>query len=146
MPLVKALRQHKLLLDTHVWIWSALADKRVSTRFQRALKRISEVQEILISSISVWEVGMLEDKGRIDLGMDALDWVENALQAPHLSLTPISPRTAIQSSRLPNTVHCDPADRLLIATAREHNAVLVTCDAKILEFGKGRFISVHDPR
>jgi PIN domain nuclease of toxin-antitoxin system len=146
MPAVKQLRQHKLLLDTHVWLWSALENGGLSNRFLKALDRIAEKQEVLVSAMSVWEIGMLDQKRRIDLGMDVLDWVENALRAPHLTLAPISPRVAVQSNRLPNLDHGDPVDRLLVATAREHNAVLVTCDAKLLKFGQSRFITVHDPR
>ena len=58
---------------------------------------------------------------------------------------PITPRIAIQSTRLPENAHGDPADKILIATAHECNAVLVTHDQKILEYGKGRFIYVYDP-
>ncbi len=70
---------------------------------------------------------MLSEKKRIELAMDPLDWVEKMLRAPGITLAPISPRIAIQNTRLPDNGHGDPADRLLLA------------------YGKGRFVSVHDP-
>jgi PIN domain nuclease of toxin-antitoxin system len=59
---------------------------------------------------------------------------------------PITPRIAIQSTRLPGAIHGDPADRILVATAHECNSVLVTCDEKLLAYGKDKFVNVHDPR
>jgi PIN domain nuclease of toxin-antitoxin system len=100
---------------------------------------------ILISPISIWEIGMLVEKNRISIEMDVLDWVEQSLEGSGTKLVPISPRVAIQSSRLPGIIHGDPADRILVATAFEENAVLVTCDRQLLEYGKGRFISVYNP-
>ena len=61
-------------------------------------------------------------------------------------MPPISSRIAIHSSRLPGEIHANPADRILIATAYENNAVLVTYDDKILAYGEDRFIGVHNPR
>ena len=61
-------------------------------------------------------------------------------------LVPLSPKIAIESTRLPEQFHGDPADRILIATAREENAVLITYDTKLLIYGHDRFFSVHDPR
>lgn len=143
MPINKSLKQHKLLLDTHVWIWLMVGDLRLSNSFRRAIekKNIS----ILISAISIWEIGMLVERKRIQLEIDCLDWVEQALSIPNIDLADITPRIAISSTRLPEDPHGDPADRILIATAHEHNAVLVTHDQKILDYGKGKFISVYDP-
>jgi len=68
-----------------------------------------------------------------------------ALDGPGINIAQITPRIAVQSSRIPGTIHGDSADRLLVATARELNAVLVTHDKQLLKFGKGKFIIVHDP-
>lgn len=143
MPVYKNLKKHKLLLDTHVWIWLMLGDERLHLSFRRAVEQYKEKEFIFISAISVWELGMLVERKRIQLEIDCLDWVEQALA--NIDLLPLTPRIAIQSTRLPETPHGDPADRILIATAHEYNAILVTHDQKILDYGKGKFIGVYDP-
>lgn len=145
MPIVKKLQQHKLLLDTHVWIWLMEGDLGLSRSFQQAVDRAKKYDGNLISAISVWELGMLVEKKRLELAKDPLDWAEQSLHFKGMRLVPITPRIAIQSTRLPGNLHADPADRLLVASAFEENAVLVTCDAKLLEYGKDRFISAYNP-
>ena len=145
MPIVNQIKQHKILLDTHVWIWLMAGDASLSLHFRRAIARCKEHDGIIISPISVWEIGMLVEKKRILLDMDCLDWVEQSLESPGITLVPITPRIAIQSTRLPDEIHGDPADRLLVATAHELNAVLITCDEKLLRYGKYKYISVHNP-
>ncbi len=144
MPIIKKLQQHKLLLDTHVWIWLMEGNPALSPAFRSAVERMKG-DGVLISAISVWELGMLVEKGRIQLEMDCLDWVETALASKGVALIPLTPRISVQSCRLPGQIHADPADRLLVASAHEENAVLVTCDQKLLEYGRDRFISVHNP-
>lgn len=143
MPVYKSLKKHKLLLDTHVWIWLMLGDERLNQSFRLAIEQYKE--RILISAISVWELGMLVERKRIELEIDCLDWVEQALSNSNIELIPLTPRIAIQSTRLPEIPHGDPADRILISTAHECNAVLVTHDQKILNYGKSKFIGVYDP-
>lgn len=145
MPVYKNLKQHKLLFDTHVWIWLMLGNECLSTSFRQAVEKYKEKELLFLSAISVWELGMLVERKRIELEIDCLDWVEQALEGSEITLLPLIPRIAIQSTRLPDNPHGDPADRILIATAHEHRAVLVTHDQKILEYGKGQFIGVFDP-
>jgi PIN domain nuclease of toxin-antitoxin system len=145
MPIIKRLQQHKILLDTHVWLWVMEGNTQLSSAFRQALERTEALEHVYVSAISILEIGMLAAKKRIELEMDCLDWVNQALAFPGIQLSPISPRIAIQSTRLPGVVHGDPADRILIATAYEENAVLVTCDAKLLEYGEDSFISVYNP-
>jgi len=75
---------------------------------------------------------MLESKGRISFSIDCLDWIKRALDAPGISLVPLTPEIVVLSSRLPGEFHGDPADRIIIATALELGASLVTKDRKIL--------------
>ncbi len=145
MPILKELKKHKLLLDTHIWVWAMNGDVKLLKSFQTAFEKASSMQGILISPMSIWEVGMLVEKKRIEIDMDVLDWIEQALDIPRLELSQITPRIAIYSTRLVGDVHGDPVDRLLIATAIEENAVLVTCDQKILNFAKGKFLTAYDP-
>lgn len=145
MPILKELKKHKLLLDTHIWIWSINGDKKLSKSFQAAFERASTTQGILLSPISIWELGMLVEKKRLEIDMDVLDWVEQALDIPGLGLSSITPRIAIHSTRLTGDIQGDPVDRLLIATAMEEGAVLITCDRKILSFAEGKFLTAHNP-
>lgn len=145
MPIFKHLKQHVILLDTHVWYWVMLGDKRLSKSFRNAIEKSAENESILISAISIWEFGMLVEKKRIELEMDCMDWVEQALGSQGINLVSLTPLIAIQSTRLPENAHGDPADKILIATAHEYHAVLVTHDQKILDYGKGKFINVYDP-
>ncbi len=145
MPILKNLKKHKILLDTHVLLWAMAGSSNLAKGFEDDFERILKMDGVLISPMSIWEIGMLVEKGRIELDMDVLDWVNQALDISGMNLCSMAPRMLIQSTRLPGIVHGDPVDRLLIATASEYSAVLVTCDQKILEFGKGKFITVFNP-
>jgi len=126
-----------LLLDTHIWIWLLNGDKKLKNSKTLSLITIAvKYANIRISAISIWEIGMLESKGRIQFPISCLDWVNKALSAPGTSLAPINPAIAIESSRLPENFHGDPADRLIVATARNLNATLITHDKNILAYGK----------
>jgi PIN domain nuclease of toxin-antitoxin system len=85
---------------------------------------------------------MLEAKGRLQLKMGCVEWVKQALATPGLSLYPLNPEIAIESSRLPGRFHGDPADRLLAATARITGALLLTKDERLLEYGRQRHAPV----
>lgn len=129
-----------LLLDTHVWLW--LVNKESDQLSKTCLKKVEAAERLGVSAISVWEVGMLEARGRIQLQKTCIDWVREALSAPKLSLLPLTPEIAIESSRLPGTVHGDPSDRILAATSRLTGASLVTKDRQLLIYGQQSFISV----
>jgi PIN domain nuclease of toxin-antitoxin system len=96
----------------------------------------------MLSVISVWEVALLEAKGRVSLQMDCEAWVRRALAAPGLTLAPLTSEIAIQSTRLPGVLHGDPADRLIVATARAHGAVLMTKDRRLLAYGRAKHVRV----
>lgn len=133
-----------LLLDTHIWLWVAKRDayKRLSASCCKAIEQASNNGKLAVSVISVWEIGMLEAKGRIRLSKACLDWVQEALSASGLQLISLSPEIAIESSHLPGEIHGDPADRILAATARIYDAVLITQDSKLIEYGKQHYLSV----
>ncbi len=136
-----------LLLDTHVWLWFALGDaKRLSAPVRKKIVAATHGGSLAVSSISVWEIGMLEAKGRIVLGMPCEKWVATALALPGLRLIGLEPEIAIASSRLPGDIHGDPADRMLAATARARDAVLATADERLVEYGKAGFMRVLDVR
>lgn len=145
MPILKHLKQNKILLDTHVWLWIMMGNSKLKKEFNIEFEKHIQTQNVLISPMSVWEIGMLVEKKRIELEVDVQDWVDEALDNPGIKLLPLTPKIAIQSVRLPGHFHGDPVDRLLVATAHLENAVLVTCDQKILSYGEDKFLFVYHP-
>lgn len=137
----------RLLLDTHVWIWLMEgAARELGPDTLEEIQKASERAMVLVSPISVWEVGMLEAKGRIRFAMEPAVWVRRGLAAPGLRLAELTPEVALASTRLPGPVHGDPADRMLIATARHLGATLVTRDDAILAYAAEGYLAAADAR
>ena len=135
------LEKNLLLLDTHVWVWLMVgADELKSSKCLPVIEQSAQQSKIRISAISVWEIGMLEAKGKIRFTVDCMDWVNEALSAPGISLESLAPQIAIESSRLPGDFHGDPADRIIVATARKLSATLVSGDKQILEYSEAGYI------
>jgi PIN domain nuclease of toxin-antitoxin system len=133
------------VLDTHVWIWMVGGDRtRLSASAVQEIQRAAEAGLVRVCPISVWEVAMLEAKGRISLSRPITEWVRAALHAPGVRLEPMSPEIAIDSTRLPGSPRGDPADRILMASARVHGGRLATCDAEIINYSKSGHVSVLD--
>jgi PIN domain nuclease of toxin-antitoxin system len=126
-----------LLLDTHVWLWYAegVAD-RLRPASVRKLEEARRGDGLLVSAISVWEIGMHVARGRIQLAVPLRDWVERALAAPGIRMAPLDSAVATESTLLPGEPQGDPADRFLIATARTHGVPLATRDDRILAYAK----------
>lgn len=119
-----------ILLDTHVLIWWVNGDHdRLSGPALAALER--EGQTRLVSAISCWEVAMLVARGRLGLTMDVDRWLALLEAVPELQFLPLTAAVAVAATRLPEPFHPDPADRFLVAQARELNIPLVTADSKI---------------
>jgi PIN domain nuclease of toxin-antitoxin system len=128
-----------ILLDTHCWVWSQFGyEHEFSTLGLSMFKQAAADGILILSVISVWEVALLESKQRLHLHMDCLEWVRRALDTPGLSLVPITPEIAVESTRLPGNLHADPADRILVATARNLGARLMTRDQALLDYGYKR--------
>jgi len=132
-----------VLLDTHCWVWMQLG---LTSKFTRsaitATERAARAGVLRVSVMSIWEIGMLESKGRLELKMNCAEWVRQALATPGLRLVALTPEIAIESSRLPGQFHGDPADRLLVATARIEAISLMTKDDRLLEYGRHGFVKV----
>ncbi len=131
-----------LVLDTHVWVWLVAGDATLSPEARFAIEQAAADGAVLVPAIAVWEVAMLEARGRLVLGKPVLQWVEEALSAPGLDLAPFSPDVAVESLQLPAPFHDDPADRMIVATARIAGASLVTRDRQILDYGARGHIGV----
>ncbi len=136
-----------LVLDTHVWIWMVEGvPGKLSASAIRSIERASRVGAVFVSAISVWEVAMLWSKGRLALSQPLDEWVQAALTAPGVRVLPLAPEIAIDSARLPGGAHGDPADRILIASARHAAARLATCDAGIVGYAELGHVRVLDAR
>jgi len=132
-----------LLLDTHIWLWYAEGDAgRLPPASVKKLEATRRDEGLLVSAISVWELGMQVAKGRIQLPVPLRDWVDQALAPPGLRLLPLDAASAVESTLLPGGLHGDPADRFLVASARTEGAVLATRDQLILQYGKAGFVRV----
>ena len=123
-----------LLLDTHVWLWFMLANAELASNEQNAINRAAASGRLRIAAISVWEAALLASRGRVALGRPLAQWIAEAVSAPGLSIEPLLPQVAVEAASLPETFHRDPADRLIVATARVANATLMTRDRRILDY------------
>jgi len=119
----------KLLLDTHIWLWSVESERRVSRRVARELER--STNELWVSPISIAEIGAQQRKGRIQIQGGLEDWVQRSVRTSELRWAAINEAVGFEYDRVSLST-ADPADRWLVATARVYDLVLVTADEKIL--------------
>ena len=119
----------KLLLDTHILLWSLLDPTRLTVKVASELE--NPANELWLSPISTWEILILAEKGRIVLDADPSTWIRYVLKKIPVREAPINHEISIQS-RLLNLVHEDPADRFLAATAIVYDLTLVTADERLL--------------
>lgn len=135
-----------LLLDTHVCVWFTAGDqKRLARGSITRIERAAREARCLVSVISVWEVALLEAKGRLRLGGAIDAWLATARRPPGITIAELTPEIAIESVRLPGIFHADPADRILVATARTLGAALVTCDERVLSYAVKGHVRAFDP-
>jgi PIN domain nuclease of toxin-antitoxin system len=120
----------KLLLDTHIWLWSLAEPQQLSRRVRQELK--DQNNELWLSPASTWETLLLHSKGRIQLQGNAQDWVTQATM--HLREAPLTHEIVVVAQQLP-LPHQDPADRFLVATAGVLGLTLVTADHRLLGLG-----------
>lgn len=122
-------------LDTHVLLWWASGERdRLSAPAIRAIEAELDGGRILVSSICAWELAMLVDRGRVALSIDTEEWLALAASVEALQFVPVDNDIAIKSVALPGEFHKDPADRIIVATARKFATPLVTADEKILAY------------
>ena len=132
-----------LLVDTHTLIWMVEEAPQLGVRTAETLNRAGWENRIAVSTITPWEIALLVSKGRLQLGADVMQWIRVALAKPGVLLVPLEPEIAVASTRLPFEMHADPADRILVATARHLGATLVTADGVLLEMAKkGHFVGM----
>ena len=124
----------KYLLDTHTWIWWNMNPEKLSEKVKMLIQDTDGYDELLLSAISPWEFSKLLEKNRIGISCNPEDWIKRAIDMPGLRLIPLSPILAYRSTVLPQPFHNDPADQIIVATAREENATILTKDERILAY------------
>ena len=125
-----------IVLDTHIWVWWVDGSARLTPAHEATI--LAEVLDGLgVSAISCWEVAKLVESGRLRLAIPVEQWLNLALRPP-VRLLPLSPEVAIESTRLPGTFHRDPADQMIVATARRYGVPLLTADRLILAYAHVR--------
>ncbi len=122
-----------ILLDTHTWIWSHSATNLLSDEVMKLI-RTTRTDQRAIASISIWEFAMMVTRGRITLKIDPKRWLKNSIDTSGLQVIELTPEIAMESCSLPGGFHRDPADRIIVATARTHNLTLLTKDRKIIGY------------
>lgn len=123
------------LLDTHVLLWWLGDRDRLSVGQRRLLDSADADTPLLVSDISLWEIAMLHSLRRIRLSIPLREWLEKAVAPPLVRRQGVSPAIAAEVASLPDSFHRDPADRILVATARVLGATLLTRDRRIIDAG-----------
>lgn len=125
-----------ILLDTHVLLWAISEPNKLSTTVKQYIDVAQQNKLLLLSSISLWEIAMLEQKKRIDIRQPLKTFLESIINIQGLAIKDISIEVAVESNLLADSFHNDPADRLIVATAKYYNATLLTRDQKILAWAE----------
>ncbi len=124
-----------IVIDTHILVWWVSGDKALSAKATKAIKdTLNNDDEVIVSSISAWEISMLINKDRLILSMDVESWLDEVVQIDGVRFMPVDNEISIKSTMLPGEFHKDPADRMIVATARKLAVPLVTADEKIREY------------
>lgn len=128
----------KLLLDTHIWLWSHLTPERLSKKVARALE--NPANELWLSPITLWETLTLVAHRKIELEPDVSQWIRQALETVPTHEAPLSHDIALATADT-GLRHADPADRMLVATARVLDLTLVTADERIVGHATSKLLS-----
>ncbi len=126
-----------VVLDTHAFVWWVAKPTHLAAGARRAIAASSRRG---VAAISLWEVAMLVERGRLKLDRDVGDWLSDAVAEEGVEVLELSPEIAVRSTRLARSFHGDPADQLIVATAMVHGCPLVTRDERIARFAGVRTI------
>jgi len=120
-----------ILLDTHAWLWLCLEPRRVSAPAAAAIRRAMSEGGLAVASITLWEVAMMLDRGRVIAQATPERWIGDLVDRSRVTLKEITPAVAALATHFPAEFPADPADRLIAATARAEGLGLVTRDARL---------------
>jgi PIN domain nuclease of toxin-antitoxin system len=122
-----------ILLDTHIWVWWVDESYQLTAHYQSLIEE-HKADGLGVSIISCWEVAKLVENGRLKLQCPVEEWIEQALAYPDVRLLQLTPRIVVESTQLPGSFHRDPADQIVVATARIWKCPLLTADDRILQY------------
>jgi PIN domain nuclease of toxin-antitoxin system len=128
------------LLDTHAWVWWVTEDRRLSTPARRALARAPAADTQVLSLIYVWVVAKKVEKAQLVMDRPLDDWLDLATMRPGVRLAELTRPILTESCRLPQPFHGDPADQIIVATARDAEAAIVTKDDRIRRYAHVRTV------
>ena len=123
-----------VMLDTCTWLWYVTEDEKLSKKASKTIKKNQKDESLIVSIISCWEIAKLVEKGKLKLAFPVSDWINSATRAKGIVLQELTPEICIQSTELPGDFHGDPADQIIIATARLLRVPLITPDKKIKNY------------
>jgi PIN domain nuclease of toxin-antitoxin system len=123
-----------IVLDTHAWLWWLHDPSQLSPLAQHRIAAEVKTGEARVSAVSVWEIAVKVELGKLSLHLDLELWFDAARKYPGIHIEPMQPVDAIASARLPGSFHKDPADRLIVAYALRLGAPIVTKDRKISNY------------
>ncbi|GIW40880.1 MAG: twitching motility protein PilT [Candidatus Binatia bacterium] len=121
----------KVLLDTHILLWWFGDPKRLSRRQRAVVESAGRDSPLMVSEISLWEIATLVQSGRVSLDLPLREWLERATAPPLVRRLGVSPAVAAAAAALPASFPGDPADRIIVATARVEGATVLTQDERI---------------
>jgi prevent-host-death family protein len=140
-PLVRVVPAHvgggllmAVVLDTCAWLWACAEPAKLSRAAKEAIERERKRDGLIVSVFSVWEIAKLVQKGKLSFSIPCRRWLESAIAEDGVSLHPLTPEICIESTELPGTFGGDPADQIIVATARLLSAPVVTRDRRILDY------------
>lgn len=126
------------VLDTHAWIWWVTEDRRLSLSARRAIAAAEAHQTLWVSLISAWEVAKKVEKNQLVLDRPLVDWLDLVTTKHGLQMAELSRHVLVESCRLPAGLEGDPADQIIVATARDREATLITKDQRLRDYGHVR--------
>ena len=136
-----------LLLDTHIWVWLMNGSDELNRReYLHLIEQYSRRDALRICAISVWELGMLVAKKRLTLSKDVSHWVKESLKGHGLALEPLSIDILLESTQMNAEAHGDPADRLILTTAKNIQAAIMTADVKMISYCQHHNLPVEPVR
>jgi PIN domain nuclease of toxin-antitoxin system len=128
------------VLDTHAWVWRVSGDRRLSRRARTTIDRAARRGDLYLSIYSVWEMAKKVEKGQLALDRPLDEWLDAALAVEGLQLIELTRPILVDSCRLPQPFHGDPADQIIVATTRSLSAALVTKDARLRDYAHVRTV------
>lgn len=135
-----------ILLDTHVLVWGVEENHHLGPSAFAAIDRELSAASVKVSAITPWEIAMLVEKGRLLLRRELSDWMSAVQALEGVEIVALTPDIAVESVRLPGIFHADPADRIIVATARILDAILTAADRTILAYSEAGHVRALDAR